>query len=120
MDNFAGVTVKLVLYVLELEDDCYYIGISSNLNYRLAQHESGGGSKWVKLHKFKSLLEVRYPVTNGLEDKVTLEYMKKFGYDKVRGGSYSKVSMNREPIVLRIEKGNNSGHKRLLMPRFLK
>ena len=39
------------LYVLELEDECYYVGIAYDIKHRFESHMSGGGSKWTKLHK---------------------------------------------------------------------
>lgn len=89
------VPVKLVLYVLELEDSAWYIGISSNLNYRLGQHEMGNGSKWTQEHKFKRLHEVRYPVHKDDENNATKEYSRKYGWENVRGGSYCHVNMNK-------------------------
>jgi predicted GIY-YIG superfamily endonuclease len=78
------------VYVLKLEDDCMYVGITLNFNQRLAQHFSGQGSKWTKLHKPVSVLEVVYPATLAIENEVTKRYMGLYG-DKVRGGSYCAV-----------------------------
>ena len=81
-------------YVLELGNGCYYVGISIGLNTRLLQHinNSNQSSKWVKLHKFKSVLSLEF-IGKGETDKIakqwertnTLRMMKKYGYDKVRG-----------------------------------
>ena len=80
------------LYVLKLEDDCYYIGISHNLNQRWSQHYSGSGAKWTRLHKPVEVVKVIYPATEkDIENRITLEYMETYGKEKVRGGSYCKV-----------------------------
>jgi DNA primase len=39
------------VYVLRLEDDCFYIGFSRNLDRRIKEHFSGNGSVWTKKHK---------------------------------------------------------------------
>ena len=82
------------LYVLRLEDDCYYVGMSYNLNLRWSQHWQGKGAKWTKLHKPLEVIKVIYPATEaGIENKITLEYIAQFGADKVKGGNYCKISV---------------------------
>jgi predicted GIY-YIG superfamily endonuclease len=78
-----------LVYVLRLEDDCYYIGVSSNLNARLAQHFCGDGSAWTRRHKPIELIEVHIG-GEGKEDEIALQYIKKYGYHKARGGKYLK------------------------------
>ena len=46
-----AITIYPAVYVLELEGGNYYVGMSHNLSQRLAQHFSGNGAKWTKLHK---------------------------------------------------------------------
>jgi predicted GIY-YIG superfamily endonuclease len=78
-----------IVYVLKLEDDCWYVGLTANLNKRLRNHFSSGGSAWTKLHRPIDLEET----TEGdkaYEKYLTLCYMKKFGIDNVRGAGYSK------------------------------
>ena len=88
-----GVITYPALYVLKLEDECYYIGMSYNLNFRWSQHWQGKGAKWTKLHKPLEVIKVIYDATErGIENKITLEYMALFGEDKVRGGSFCKIS----------------------------
>lgn len=77
------------LYVLELCDDCYYVGITTNLNFRLAQHWTGQGSKWTKEHAPLRVRQVIYPATRAMEDEVTLKLRSEFG-DKVKGGSWCR------------------------------
>ena len=87
-----GVITYPSLYVLKLEEDNYYIGMSYNLNFRWSQHWSGSGAKWTRLHKPVEVVKVIYPATEvGIENRITKEYMEVYGSDKVRGGSYCKV-----------------------------
>jgi predicted GIY-YIG superfamily endonuclease len=80
-----------LVYVLRLEDDCYYIGSSYNLNQRLSQHWGGSGAKWTRLHKPVEVIEVVYPAGKTTENDTTKRYMEKFGADKVKGGSWCRV-----------------------------
>lgn len=91
---------KLVLiYVLKLEDDCYYVGQTRDLNKRLADHIEGStfSSKWVRLHPFVNVACV-IPVTKEkpleAENRITLKWMKMKGRCKVRGGSYHKPQLS--------------------------
>lgn len=100
----SSLQVYPILYVLELQDGKWYVGTSLTLNIRLAQHLSGaedsGASRWVKKHKFVSVKEVRYPALGKMEDTVTLEYMRRFGWQNVRGGSWSQVEIPEKPRAL--------------------
>ena len=78
------------LYVLELADECFYIGISHNLNHRLSQHFNNKGSKWTKAHAPIRVVEVKYPATIQDENETTRIYIEKYGLDKVRGGTYTR------------------------------
>ena len=81
----------------------FYIGVSYALNNRIAQHCSGRGSAWVKLHPVVRIAEVRMNATLDLERQITLEYMRRHGWRHVRGGPYSKPFMRRPPRELRGE-----------------
>jgi predicted GIY-YIG superfamily endonuclease len=85
------ITVSPLLYVLKLENEKYYVGITYNLNFRYAQHCQGSGAKWTKLHKPISIVEVRVNATFGSENEVVHEYMNIHGKQNVRGGSYCQI-----------------------------
>jgi predicted GIY-YIG superfamily endonuclease len=86
------ILVAPMIYVLELEDDCFYIGITYNLNLRIAQHLSGSGAQWTKMHRPKKIVEVFYEgCTRQKEDEVTKKYVEIYGADCVRGGSWCRV-----------------------------
>jgi predicted GIY-YIG superfamily endonuclease len=82
------------LYVLKLEDDMYYIGVTSKTpEARMQQHVQGfAGASWTKLHKPVSILDrkdlglMRYKDAEKYEAKVVRAYMKKYGINNVRGG----------------------------------
>ena len=85
------ILVAPMIYVLELEDDCFYIGITYNLNLRIAQHLSGSGAQWTKMHRPKKIVEVFYEgCTRQKEDEVTKKYVEIYGAECVRGGSWTR------------------------------
>ena len=89
------------LYVLELENSNYYIGITTNLSRRNFQHFGKGGAKWTQKHKPIKVLQTKELGYMGESDAaeyetyVTYLYIKKYGLDNVRGGNYCTV----EPLV---------------------
>jgi predicted GIY-YIG superfamily endonuclease len=85
------ILVAPMIYVLELEDDCFYVGITYNLNLRIAQHLSGTGAGWTKMHKPIKIVEVFHDgCTRQKEDEVTKRYVEIYGAEKVRGGSWTR------------------------------
>ena len=88
------------VYILILEDDCYYVGWSQDPQVRICSHFLGAGSKWTILHKPIDIISVK-PGNTLLETLTTLILMVKHGYEKVRGGSYTCVDMNKEPACLK-------------------
>ena len=92
MNNFEPISLQACVYVLELKDKCFYVGATFNLNVRMGQHFSGRGSQWTRIHAPLKLIEVIYPMKKGLENQITLKYMREFGKEKVRGGNYCKTN----------------------------
>lgn len=89
--------MSCIIYILELENNKYYVGRTSNLQKRLSQHFSGsGGSRWTKLHKPIKLLKSRDNCNSFDEDKYTLMFIDKYGVDNVRGGSFSQITLPKE------------------------
>jgi predicted GIY-YIG superfamily endonuclease len=85
--HLEPIIVFPVVYVLELEDNCYYVGITMNLNQRLAQHWTGSGAKWTRLHKPISVLYVTY---QGNEQEITDKMIFQHGREVVRGGNHTR------------------------------
>lgn len=76
------------LYVLQLEDNKWYIGKTSDVAARVRQHTAGSGSAWTKMYKPVAVKETRRLKDVYDETNTTKEYMKKYGIDNVRGGSF--------------------------------
>lgn len=82
------------IYVLRLEGHRYYIGKSDDVLNRYQQHINGYGSAWTRKYKPISLEKTIKSVSPFEEDKITKEYMSKYGIDKVRGGSYVELELS--------------------------
>ena len=82
------------VYVLELENNKYYIGKTNNFETRIAQHQSNQYScDWVSRNRFKKLVEA-YDNCDGFdEDKLVKIYMYRFGINNVRGGAYVNTNL---------------------------
>ena len=84
------------IYILLLESDKYYVGITKDISKRLTQHFSGLGSAWTSMYKPIKIIETIKDCDVFDEDKYTKKYMHKYGIDNVRGGSYSTIELNSE------------------------
>jgi hypothetical protein len=88
------------IYVLYLEDDKYYVGISDNVENRIDDHFDNNGSEWTKLYPPIDIITV-FETDNRLdEDKYTLMYMAQYGINNVRGGSFSNITLTTEEIKI--------------------
>ena len=82
------------LYVLQLEDGKWYIGKTDDIAKRYQQHKSGyNGSHWTKVYKPIKIERSQQIVSVHDENNITKDYMKKYGIDNVRGGSYTQVEL---------------------------
>jgi len=94
------------LYVLKLQDACYYVGITTCPEKRLKEHTTGERSTdWTEQHKPVGVAEVRDEIADTdeladalkLEREVTLEYMREKGWERVRGGPWCTPDMENPP-----------------------
>lgn len=85
-----------LIYILLLEGNKYYVGVTTNIERRLEEHRKGEGSEWTKQHKFAHFMGTK-PLTHPLdEDNEARKLMMVCGVDNVRGGSYSNVVLSPE------------------------
>ena len=101
----------LFIYVLQLQNNKYYIGKTLNPHFRFETHFTNNGSEWTKLHKPIKILELIPNCDNYDEDKYTYKYMDKYGIDNVRGGSYTSPILDKETIN-QLKKISNSINNR--------
>ena len=84
------------IYILKLEQNKYYIGKSTNPNFRLEQHFNATGSSWTQTYKPLEVISIIPNCDDFDEDKITLQYMAKYGIDNVRGGSFCELHLTTE------------------------
>ena len=90
--------MDIFIYVLKLEDGKWYIGQTKVLEKRIQDHFKGNGAEWTKLHKPIEHIKTYQMKDNFDEDKYTLQYMKKYGIDNVRGGSFCQIRLKEDII----------------------
>lgn len=82
------------IYILELENNKYYVGRTSNPAFRLQSHFTNNGSVFSQLYKPIKVLQLIANCDEYDEDKYTLMYMAKYGIDNVRGGSFCELELD--------------------------
>ena len=96
-----------ILYVLQLENNTYYIGQTKCLKKRVEKHFKSKGSAWTRMNKPIKLIEYRtfvnmsYQEMELLENILTIKYMKKYSWKNVRGGFFSECesSCSRQKLI---------------------
>lgn len=86
-------------YILELQDNCWYVGITENPTKRFKIHfRNKPQVSWLRCHKpIKTVLVV----TGDYEREYTIKMMKIYGWTKVRGGAYTARDLKKPPVCLR-------------------
>ena len=82
-----------MLYTLQLKDGKYYVGKTTDVKKRFKEHQSGSGAAWTREHIPLRLLECRPLKDEHDENNTTKNYMKKYGIENVRGGSYTQLEL---------------------------
>lgn len=101
------------IYALQLEKGKYYIGKTNYPEFRVENHfqkTTNGAVEWTKLYKPIRLVELRPNCDDYDEDKITMQYMHKYGINNVRGGSFVTIAL--EPTTIHVlqqmSKGTNN------------
>jgi len=92
------------VYVLKLENGKFYIGKTKEYPKRILKHFGdilGNTTLWTSMYKALDLLEL-LPVgeNSNLERDKTLEYMRVYGWQNVRGYLWVKIVMKNPPKLL--------------------
>lgn len=78
-----------VLYVLQCEDDKWYIGKTCDFKARMEEHFSQeGASEWTRQHRPIRCIATYRVESDSDERNLTLRYMRQYGIENVRGGGY--------------------------------
>lgn len=83
------------IYILKLKNNKYYVGKTSRKPLeRLSEHFDNSGSGWTRVHNPVKIMEIIPNCDEEDEDKYTIKYMKKYGIDNVRGGSFCQITLS--------------------------
>jgi cellular nucleic acid-binding protein len=86
--------MSTTVYVMKLASGKYYVGKTDNLDQRIEQHMSGRGAAWTRKYKPISVEKTIKGASPFDEDKITKEYMSKYGIENVRGGAYVEIELS--------------------------
>ncbi|MFJ1472713.1 GIY-YIG nuclease family protein [Capnocytophaga cynodegmi] len=85
-----------VFFVLELEENNYFVGKTTNLKLAVLNEYNGLGSEWTKLYKPIKIISVidviddNETIIRKKHNDLVISYMKSKGFNKVRGGDFYK------------------------------
>jgi hypothetical protein len=99
------------IYAIQLEQGKYYIGKTNNPQFRLKSHFNSNGSEWTKIYKPIRVLELKPNCDDYDEDKITRQYMDKYGINNVRGGSFVSVKLEKSTIDTLRQMNNGTNNK---------
>jgi len=98
------------IYILRLEKGKYYVGKTNSPEFRIDKHFNSNGSTWTRLYKPIKVLELKPDCDDYDEDKITIQYMDKYGINNVRGGSFSSTDLDKSTrdILKKMIYGSNN------------
>lgn len=100
LDNVDNIDLtQNYIYVLELEENHYYVGRTSNFIQRMNEHFTDNGALYTKKYKPIKIKEVVQEKTCYDERDKTLEYMEKYGWENVRGYTWCRENMSKKPKI---------------------
>ena len=99
------------IYTIQLEKGKYYIGKTNNPQFRLESHFNSNGSEWTKIYKPLKVLELKPNCDDYDEDKITRQYMDKYGINNVRGGSFVSVKLDKSTMDTLKKMSNGTNNK---------
>ena len=92
-----GITNHLI-YILKLKDNNWYVGKTVNLDKEIKRIVKGNGPAWTQMHEMETVVKL---IEGGDLKQITLSYMKKYGWQNVRGYAWSQRNMKNPPKELR-------------------
>lgn len=94
----AECSKQYTLYILELQNSKYYVGITQNLRQRLEDHKKGCGAQWTIQHKPVRIFWLLDQALPQDEELYTVKMMKYYGINNVRGSHYSQIELTPSQI----------------------
>lgn len=88
----------MVIYILHLEQNKYYVGQTNNLKRRLDLHRLGYGIAWLKKHRMINCMKTFNQNELYNDETITKMMMHEYGIDNVRGGPYKESTLSPETV----------------------
>lgn len=88
----------LFVYILRLKYGKYYVGKTTNPNFRIENHFKYSGSEWTKKYKPIEILDIKENCDEYDEDKITIKCMNEYGIENVRGGTFVNFTLSEAMI----------------------
>ncbi len=82
------------IYILKLEQNKYYVGLTKYPESRIQEHFNGTGSTFTKTFKPIQLIHSFNTFDRYDEDKTVKQYMSKYGILKFIDGTYSIIELS--------------------------
>jgi len=106
-DDESGIPSREYVYGLELEDGCFYCGLTNPPARRMLDHFERQflgrwgqtASRWTRAHRPKRVLEIRADGSRLAERRLTIKYMMRHGWRRVRGSAWCRAPADREPTL---------------------
>lgn len=103
---------EVKLYVLELENNKYYVGKTTDVSRRFDQHKNGDGSSWTSKYKPIRIIEQYNIEDTGFDEDIKVkQLMLQHGINAVRGGSYCTLSLPKTTIKILTRELRHAGNK---------
>lgn len=96
------------IYILKLENGKYYVGRTNDINFRLNEHFNNCGSFWTVKYKPIKIKKIYQNCSTYDEDKYTLMLMEKYGINNVRGGSFVRLNLSNDELIIINKMINNA------------
>ena len=109
----TDINVPTTIYKLDLKHGKKYVGKTSNFGRRMKQHFSGNGARVTKKFKpIKGKVIDKVPgfFSSKVEQYHTKECIDKYGYENVRGGSYTNSKTLKKTRKVTCFKCGKAGH----------
>lgn len=109
-------SIKLrFLYVLELEDNTFYVGqTAEDLQPRIKKHFKGKGSAWTRMNRpveVKEIIDlgmISFNQAEEIENEYTIKYMDKYHWTRVRGGFFCNTDPDQLFKILKSHQARNT------------
>lgn len=99
MHNLVAFTTTMVfIYILQLSGGKYYVGKTTSPHIRLNAHFECSATEWTTMYPPVKLLQLIADCDDFDEDKYTFKYMRIYGVDNVRGGSFCQTTLSADHI----------------------